>query len=488
MVKTNLVTMAMASMVMAKTSGDGPLVDARRFDFLSKRRSVLFSFVYLVTVTHIALAETIIIPTFEITGVVVDNSFDSSSESGYVTTISPGVIINSNGRKSDFSLVYAYDDITSHDLEQDDREVHELELNAEFRHKPNQWTSFVRANNRLVNQDIDGIQSTNPDIINVNSQELFTFDIGTNYSERLSRNIQYSAGINLDYSDRDDNDSTEDDNDSTSGREVILSIDNFISDNILTWRAQARSNFAESEDDDDQIDELEIVFNYRFDQTLSAFLELTATETDSDDSDDLNDDSSLVGLRWSPTRLSFVRAAIGKRGDDDTYDLDASISKARSLYSASYSESVRFRRDQLFDLTNDQFGQSTQQSTAITPVLRQRGDIAATFTGVRSTITFSIFRDKESNPNNVDDEVTTGGEIKYDRRLSPRSNLSLTALSQETEFTEKGTLEEFTVSYEKSTSKTAEFEIFVSNASFDSTDETDEYDQVSAGATYRVTF
>ena len=473
--------MATAIMVMTKTSGDSPLAGARRFVYLSKQLFFIFSSVYLITVSQIALAKPIVIPTFEIRGVVVDNSFDSVSETGYVTTISPGVIISSNGAKSDFLMVYAYDDITSHDLEQDDREVHELELSAEFRHKPNQWTSYVRANNRLTNRDIDGVQSTNPDIIDVNSEELFTFDIGTTYSERLSRNIQYSAGLNLDYSD-------EEDSDSTSGREVILSIDNFISENILTWRAQARSNFAESEDDDDQIDELELIFNYRFDQTLSAFLELTATETDSDDSDELNDDSSLVGLRWSPTRRSFVRAGIGKRGDDDTYDLDARISKARSLYSASYSESVRFRRDQLFDLPNDQFGQSTQQSTAITPVLRQRGDIAATFTGVRSTITFSIFRDKESDPNNVDDEVTTGGEIKYDRRLSPRSNLSLTALSQETEFTEEGTLEEFRVSYQKSTSKTAGFEIFVSNASFDSTNEANDYDQASAGATYRVTF
>lgn len=475
MVKTSVVT---ATMVMTKTSRDGLSLDFHRFVYLLKQIFSLISLVYLVMVSQIAFAKSIVTPTLEISEVVVDNSFDSSSETGYVTTISPGVIISSNGRKSDLLLVYAYDDITSHDLEQDDREVHELELSAEFRHKPNQWTSFVRANNRLVNQDINGVQSTNPDIIDVNSEELFTFDIGTTYSEKLGRNIQYSAGLNLNYSD-------EEDSDSTSGREVILSIDNFISENILTWGAQGRSNFNESEDDDEQIDELEIVFNYRFDQTLSAFLEWTATETDSDD---LNDDSTLVGLRWSPTRRSFVSVGIGKRGDDDIYDLDAGISKARSLYSASYSESVRSRRDQLFDLPNDQFGQSTQQSTAITPVLRQRGDIAVTFTGVRSTITFSIFRDKESDPNNVDDEVTTGGEIKYGRRLSPRSNMSLTVLSQETEFTEKGTLEEFTVSYEKSTSKTAEFEIFVSNASFGSTDETDEYDQVSAGATYRVTF
>jgi hypothetical protein len=202
----------------------------------------------------------------------------------------------------------------------------------------------------------------------------------------------------------------------------------------------------------------------------------------------LNEDSAIIGLRWSPTRQSFVSVGIGKRGDDDTYDLDARISRAHSLFTARYSESITSARDRVFDLQNDQFGQSTQQSTSIIPILRKRADIAATFMGLRSTITFSFFRDEKSNPNSVDDEETTGGEIEYSRQLSPRSSLSLSALSQDTEFTEESTLEEFRVGYQRSTSETAGFEIFASSASFESTNLANEYDQVSAGASYRVTF
>jgi hypothetical protein len=61
-------------------------------------------------------------------------------------------------------------------------------------------------------------------------------------------------------------------------------------------------------------------------------------------------------------------------------------------------------------------------------------------------------------------------------------------LYQETEFTEESTLEEYRVSYEKSTSKATEFELFISYASFDSTDDAIDYDQTIAGAAFRVTF
>jgi hypothetical protein len=96
----------------------------------------------------------------------------------------------------------------------------------------------------------------------------------------------------------------------------------------------------------------------------------------------------------------------------------------------------------------------------------------------------SIFYDETSNPNDRNDEITKGAEIEYDRQLSSRSSLYLSALIQETEFDEKGTLDEFTVSYQKSTSEKAEFEVFASYERFDSTDNTDEYHQTSVGAVY----
>jgi hypothetical protein len=179
---------------------------------------------------------------------------------------------------------------------------------------------------------------------------------------------------------------------------------------------------------------------------------------------------------------------MGRLGDDDTYDLDAQITKAHTLFSAQYSERIQAVRDQLFDERNDQFGQSTQTSTSIDLVVQKRGDFAITQFGVRSAITFSIFYDERSDPNDRNDETTKGAEIEYDRQLSSRSSLSLSALTQETEFDEKGNLYEYTVSYQKSTSENAEFEVFVSYETFDSTDDTREYDQTAVGAAYRIAF
>ena len=477
MVKTILAAMAMVIMVMTKTSGDTLLVDFRRFFYLSKQLFFKFLIVYLIAASQLAFAESIVTPTFEIKEVFVDNNTDTFSETGLITQISPGVIIISNGAKSDFSMVYSLDVTRSHDLERSDRESHRLDLNSEFRHKP-EWTSYARALNRLTNGDIDGVQSTNPDIIDNNSEQLFTFATGTTYAERLSKDIQYSAALQLDYADQQDSDSS-------SGQGVALTMDNYISENILTWGGLVQSRVAQSDGDNERIDVLTTTFRYRFDQTLNAFVELGTIQTDSSD---LDENRVLVGMTWRPSRQSFITVGIGRLGDDETYELDASITRAHTLFSAQYSERIQSLRDQLFDERNDQFGQSTQTSTSIDPVLRKRGDIAVTQFGVRSAITFSIFYDETSDPNDRNDERTKGAEIEYDRQLSSRSSLSLSALTQETEFNEKGNLYEYTVSYQKSTSENAEFEVFISYETFDSTDDTREYDQTAVGAAYRIAF
>ena len=469
--------MAMVIMVMTKTSSDSLLADSRGFFYLSKQLFIIFSVVYLITASQFAFAESIVTPTFEIKETFVDNNTDTFSETGLITQISPGVIIISNGAKLDFSMAYALDVARSHDLERSDRETHQLDLTSEFRHKP-EWTSYASASNRLTNGDIDGVQSNNPDIIDNNSDQLFTFDIGTTYEERLSRDIQYLAGLQLDYADQQDSDSS-------SGQRVALTIDNYISENILTWGAQGQSRFSKSGGDDERIDALAVTFKYKIDETLNAFVELGTIHTDSSD---LDENRTLVGLSWRPSRQSSITVGAGKLGDNKTYELDASITRAHTLFAAKYTERIESLRDQLFDEQNDQFDQSTQTSTSIDPVLRKRGDIAVTQFGVRSAITFSIFYDETSNPNDRNDERTKGAEIEYDRQLSSRSSLSLSASTQETEFDEKGTLEDYTVSYRKSTSEKANFEVFASYETFDSTDNTREYDQTSVGALYRIAF
>jgi len=389
---TILATMAM---VMTKTNGDSPLADPRRYFYLSKQLFFIFPIVYLIAASQFAFAESTVTPTFEIKETFVDNSTDTFSETGLITQISPGVIISSNGAKADFAMAYSLDVTRSHDLERDDRESHRLNMSSEFRHKP-EWTSYARALSRLTNGNIDGVQSRNPDTIDKNSEQLFTFDTGTTYSERLSRDIQYLAALQLDYADQEDSDSS-------SGQRVALTIDNYISENILTWEVQGQSRFSKSGSDDDRIDALAVTFRYKFDETLDAFVELGTIHTDSSD---LDENRSLVGLSWRPTRQSSISAAAGKLGDDKTYELDAKLTRAHTLFAAKYTERIQVVRDQLFDEQNDQFGRSTQTSTSIVPVVRKRGDFAVTRFGVRSEITFSIFYDELSNPNERNDQIT----------------------------------------------------------------------------------
>ena len=475
-------------MDIMKSNCGRQIIEYYEFLYLSKCIICVFSVLYLVVVSQLAFAETIVTPGVKIGGTIVDNKFDSFSETGFVTSIQPGIIIDSNGAKSDFFMAYGYEILRSNDLAtNDDREVQNLDLSAEFRHKPNQWTSYSRANAGLNNSNIDGVQSANPSFLNVNSAQIFTFDLGTNYSERLGRDIQYSAGVSLDYVD-------EEDRNSSTGQKVSLSIDNFISENILTWRGRITRNDYQIDSDNingiDNIEEFEVLLNYRVDQTLNYYLELVRTETDdpSLDEDSASVDRHVIGFRWSPTRQSSVRLGVGKLEGEDTYDFAASITRAHSRFFARYKESITVQRDQLFELQDDQIGQSTSQATSTIPVLLKRGDIGWTLTGVRSTLGLSIFHTEDSNPNSADDQIRAGGNIAYNRQLSPRSNLVLSALYQETEFTENSTLDSYKVSYEKSTSKTTELDLYISYASFDSTNDAIDYDQTLVGATYIVTF
>jgi hypothetical protein len=463
-------------MVMTKTSSDSQIVDSFRLYCLSKRLFFISLYAILTAVSQFAIAESTVTPTFQIKQVLVDNEFDDFSETGQITQISPGVIIDFNGARSDLSLIYSFDAIRAHSLEQDDREFHQLLMDYELRHKP-EWTSYARAVNRLTNGDIDGTQSRTPEFIDNNSDELFTFDTGTTYSERISRDLRYSTSLQLDYADQENSQSS-------TGQGVALTVDNEISENILTWNALFQSRAAQSGDDDDRVDLLGVNFKYKYDQTLDGYLDLATIQTDDDEFDE---NRVVAGITWKPTRQTFLSAGMGRLGDDRTYDFDARILRPNSLYSARYSEKIEAIRDQLFDQQDDQFGQSTQTSTSITAVLVKRGDLAATFYGLRSTLTFSLFHEEETRDDR-DSQRKTGAEVQFDRRLSPRSNITLSALAQENKFEETGDLYDYSASYQKKTSENAEFEVFVTYETYDSTDNTNDYDQSLVGAAYRIAF
>ena len=57
---------------------------------------------------------------------------------------------------------------------------------------------------------------------------------------------------------------------------------------------------------------------------------------------------------------------MGKLGDDKTYELDASITRAHTLFTAQYTERIQAVRDQLFDQQNDQL-ERLNETQGLTP-------------------------------------------------------------------------------------------------------------------------
>ncbi|MEM7299041.1 MAG: hypothetical protein AAF391_12340, partial [Bacteroidota bacterium] len=102
-------------------------------------------FFLLVLFSTQAWAQVQVIPSIELREVVVDNEELNGSESGYVTTVSPRVLVESSGTDLDVLMNYGVDVIRPNNLEEDDREVQQLDLNSEYRHIPSKWTSYIMA-------------------------------------------------------------------------------------------------------------------------------------------------------------------------------------------------------------------------------------------------------------------------------------------------------------------------------------------------------
>lgn len=408
----------------------------------------------------IAAANAEVSPFLSIKESYIDDETAGVSDSGFVTTVSPGIIVEREAPRSTVLLDYQYDIVRAHGLDRDDGEFHNLDLFADYEHSPGLWVSTLYANSELTNPNIDSIQNTRPEFVDENTQELHTVEVDTTVTDKLSSTVQYITRLNADYTD------IEDEGDSR-GYGAFVGFDNLLSPGRFTWRTDLDSQVSEDDDLDDRIDELTLWTNYQFNRRWSSFLEFTRTETKETD---LNENSALIGVTWLPGAFTSISIGAGKRenddiDDEDTYTFDASHRRQNFVVSANYTEEITTRRaDTLSQVRNDNGAlvTGTTQGISAEPILQKRASIVLSVNGKYSTIVTSLFsNERVDRSSNEADEDTNGMRFYYSRNLSPKNSLSLDLLAEETEAEEDNELLDLSIflTHEASLNQTWIFEL-----------------------------
>ena len=438
----------------------------------------------MINLPGIAHSNTEITPSFSIKESLVDTEEDSTSDSGQITTIAPGIKVLREGPRSSLSLDYQLNAVYNHGFdESDDREVHLLKFLTKYQHSPGKWVSSLRARSELTNPDPDGRQNINPDIIDDNSRELRTIVVDTAVTDRITDTIQYRAGLNLDYAEYADTDDADD----TEGRGVQLWLDNIRSLNDFTWITQLDSQIVEDDDNEEHVDTFNLKLNYRFTRKWSSFVDYTRTETELLQ---FEDEARLVGLTWEPSNRSYITLGVGKRDDDDTYSIDAVSERRNVIYSATYTEKIlTSRRETLNQQQQAFFALPTTQSISIIPVLQKRATVNITVIGNHSTYEASVFQTNRSDLTFIEpDETVTGLRFSYAYQVSPRDEISANLIGQERETLETQDFVYFQTIYSRFLSKSETMNIAFEWVKEDSDEDTNEYERVLVSAEYRVTF
>jgi len=445
------------------------------------QRNLILSALVWITLPNVTYANTEIVPFVSIRGSLVDNETDTLNESGYITTVAPGISVVAMGARSSLRLDYLVNVVNSQDLDQDDEEVHELNFLSSYQHSPGKWQSSLRASSQLTNIDINGVQNVNPDFIDDNSEELRTIVFNTTVTDRVTETIQYRADLSADYADYADSDT-----DDTDGHRLELALDNFRSPNDFTWSTRLNRQVEGLDDDDEQIDTLNVNLRYQLNRVWGSFFDVTRTETDFSEFDD---DQKLVGLTWQPSSRTSVSFGAGERGDDNSYSLDAVHTVQHVSFSANYLEEITTSRTYtLNQLQSDQLAQATTRSISILPVLQKRASLNFAVTGNYSTFLTSIFQTDRSEENTALDERITGIRVSFTREIGPRDDFRVSLLGQESEDEEINDLTELTLTYTRLHSNSETINITLDLTNQDSTLDSSEYERAVFSAEYRVTF
>jgi len=430
-------------------------------------------------------AQTEVVPAITLKESFLNNKSATLDESGQVTIISPGIAIKYAQSRLNLTLDYQFNAIINSGLQADDHENQSLNLLTQITHQPNHWDTQFNAGIERINTSPDGIQIIGDINDSLNSQELRTLGISTNYQNRLSTDIEYNTSLSIDYADIE----KQGDTDSIA---LNLGIDNNRTENKLSWNVAISSRKSETSDvsdqfDDNQIDNLQAGLNYRINRKLSTFLAVDKSDTNNKN---LNETSTTAGLFWVPNTNSSIKVGAGVRADDTTWSLDSMVKNRRLTLAVNYEEWVTSSRQLVFEETEFEPGLVTiNQSLSITPVLLKKGTISLTATGRRTDFTLAYFNQSKNLKNiNSKEEQIDGVSLTAKRTLSRFSSALLSISSQDSQTTQENTLNNIELSYIKQISKHINWSAEISKTEQTSDVPENEYEQALIGFSLSATF
>jgi len=496
----------MDTMGITDPSSQNPVLNQRHFVRANFHVVILAVFSILFFFTGSVFSDTEIEPYFSIKGTVAEEEDELIRESGFITTITPGISVFREGPRSLLDLRYKLDAVFYGGFdESNDELVNTLDFLTNYQHVPGKWISTFQANSRLTNIDPTGRQNLDPEFIDDNNAELRTLGIDTLVKDELSNSVDYGALLFANYATYADSD----DGDDTSGQGLLLELNNFRSAADLIWRTEFTSGLAEDGTDETQIGAFNAVIGYRVSPNWNPFISYTRTELESTDTPEFTDNKTLIGMLWLSNRRNFIAIGAGQRSGDNTYALDASLIRRHLTFTASYSDDITIARagafnylweDSLTILLNRDSGdsgisrndisrvESSSQSTSITPIREKIARVDVTANGKRSLYRLSIFeRDRTESTTDPDEDIT-GLQFDYGYTLSERDNVTVTALAQNTKTIETSDFWNLRANYSRQLARFETVDFGFGWTEQTSTEVADEYKRVFVSANYRVTF
>ena len=498
----------MATMGMLRINVPNPVLIHRQNPSLRYAVVILVAGSIL-SFTGDAYSNTEITPIFSIQERLVDNEEGGTTDSGYITTISPRIIVGREGPRSTLFLDYQLDAVYRRGFDEpDDVVVNTLNFLTDYQHVPGKWVSTFQANSRLTNIDSNGRQNLDPEFFDDNNAELRTLGFDTEVNDELTNSVDYHALVFANYATYADSD----DGDDTTGQGLILDLNNLQSGRDLLWRTGVASGLAEDETDETQIDAFDAVLGYRIAPNWSPFITYTRTVVNTLDSPEFTDNKTLIGMLWSPNRKNYISIGAGERtgGDgDSTYSFGALSERRHLTFTASYSDDITIARATFFDtifedslsilfrrddkdigITRNDISRagSTSQSISIAPIREKIARMGVTVDGKRTLYSLSVFERDRSESTDNPEEYVTGLQFDYGYQLSGRDNILVTVLAQNTKSVETSDFWNLRANYLRQLARFETMDIGFGWTEQESTAVADEYKRVFLSARYFVTF
>jgi len=420
---------------------------------LSIRHFVSGLLIVLFAVPNLVSADSTLTPRVQVKESFMSNKTAVLDESGQITSISPGILYEATGSRSNLSFDYSLDSRYYSGLSQTDETNQALALRAGLTHVPDHWDSYLTSTVRQANVSSDGVQIVNTDFQSKNTREFRTLGLGTAWNDRLTDSLDYVSQLDMDYA------GFEKDTSSNSAS-IRLGLNNNRSPAKLSWGVSLNSRKTSQGNQNIQIDTIRGDLNYRFNRKYSAFLTLDKSATDNKDKL-LSKTNSNIGLLWTPNKNSSLKLGAGKRGSDTSYILDASFKTKRIVYTANYDEIVTTTRALLITETQDpQAFVPTSQGLSITPLLIKNGRVAITVVGKKTDLTLAYFNQQRVQSGTINNKGKTEGlSVSAKRRLSGLSSIQLHLSRQDSKISQNNTLDDSSITYIRQWSKSIDLSV-----------------------------